>query len=215
MRVKSEAKRQAILAAAAEAFRELGVEATSMSEIAARLGGSKTTLYSYFASKEELVLEILLATGEKHGSAAFDALASCNDVRNGLETFGVEHLRFLTDPDTIAILRLAIAEGGRSDLGRKFHERAFEIFDRKLAAYLRTLIDKGELQNADAQVMAFHLRGLYEAEILYPLLLGATEAASVDELQGMARRAVDAFFRVYGLSEDSARSEVRIKVRRR
>jgi len=197
MRVKSEAKRQAILAAAAEAFRELGVEATSMSEIAARLGGSKTTLYSYFPSKEELVLEILLTTGEKHGSAAFDALSSSDDARTGLETFGMEHLRFITDPDTIAILRLAIAEGGRSDLGRTFYERGLETFERKLAAYIRTLIGKGELQGENAQVMAFHLRALYEAEILYPTLLGATGARSADELQGMARRAVDAFFRVY------------------
>ena len=38
---------------------ELGYERTSMSEIAARLGGSKATLYSYFPSKEELFFGVV------------------------------------------------------------------------------------------------------------------------------------------------------------
>ena len=59
MRVKSEARRQAILDVAAEVFREHGFEHASMSEMTARLGGSKSTLYSYFASKEELFLEVM------------------------------------------------------------------------------------------------------------------------------------------------------------
>ena len=50
MRVKTEEKRQAILEEAAKAFQELGFERTSMSEICARVGGSKATLYNYFAS---------------------------------------------------------------------------------------------------------------------------------------------------------------------
>jgi AcrR family transcriptional regulator len=35
-------------------FEQLGYSAASMSTIAARLGGSKGTLYNYFKSKEEL-----------------------------------------------------------------------------------------------------------------------------------------------------------------
>ena len=44
---------------AATAFSEMGVEETSMSDIGARLGGSKSTIYSYFASKEELVAAVM------------------------------------------------------------------------------------------------------------------------------------------------------------
>ncbi len=43
-----------ILDAAAEVFLEEGFAAASMSAIAARVGGSKGTLYNYFRSKEEL-----------------------------------------------------------------------------------------------------------------------------------------------------------------
>jgi TetR/AcrR family transcriptional repressor of mexJK operon len=47
-------RREAILDVARSVFSEEGYAATSMSSIAARLGGSKGTLYNYFKSKEEL-----------------------------------------------------------------------------------------------------------------------------------------------------------------
>ncbi len=54
MKVRTEARRNVILEAAVALFKELGYERTSMNELAKRLGGSKATLYGYFASKEEL-----------------------------------------------------------------------------------------------------------------------------------------------------------------
>ena len=59
MRVKSEARRQAIIDVAKEAFCRQGFEATSMSEIASRVGGSKATLYNYFRSKEEIFIAVM------------------------------------------------------------------------------------------------------------------------------------------------------------
>ncbi len=54
MKTKTESKRQAILKAAADVFRDVGFERASMEEIRARIGGSKATLYNYFPSKEKL-----------------------------------------------------------------------------------------------------------------------------------------------------------------
>ncbi|HEY8608366.1 MAG TPA: TetR/AcrR family transcriptional regulator [Noviherbaspirillum sp.] len=198
MRVKSDTKRQAILDAAAEGFRELGVERTSMSEIAARVGGSKATLYSYFASKEELVLEILLAIGEQHGKQAYAALKAAPDIRTGLTDFGVGHLKFVTNPDTMAIIRLAIAEGGRSGLGRQFYERGPRQLLLELSIYLQELIDRGELSNGNAAQMACHLKALYEAEIFDQHLFGAIDSKEDTDLEVIARRAVEAFLSLYG-----------------
>src|SRR6201985_3540974 len=47
-------RRELILDVAEAVFLEQGFAAASMSEIAARLGGSKGTLYNYFKSKDEL-----------------------------------------------------------------------------------------------------------------------------------------------------------------
>ena len=64
MRTKTEEKRQAILDVAAATFGELGFERTSMSEICARLGGSKATIYNYFPSKEALFVEVMFQASE-------------------------------------------------------------------------------------------------------------------------------------------------------
>src|SRR5258705_5325413 len=53
-RLDRDARREAILDVAQEVFLEEGFAAASMSTIAARLGGSKGTLYNYFRSKDEL-----------------------------------------------------------------------------------------------------------------------------------------------------------------
>ena len=53
-RLDPDARREAILDVAQEVFLEEGFAAASMSTIAARLGGSKGTLYNYFRSKDEL-----------------------------------------------------------------------------------------------------------------------------------------------------------------
>ena len=49
-----DSRREAILDAAEAVFLEVGFSAASMSMIAARVGGSKGTLYNYFKSKDEL-----------------------------------------------------------------------------------------------------------------------------------------------------------------
>ena len=55
-RGRGDGRRQAILDAADEIFLEAGFQAASMAAIAARVGGSKGTLYNYFPSKEDLFL---------------------------------------------------------------------------------------------------------------------------------------------------------------
>ena len=46
-------KRQQILDVASGLFRQKGFDATSISEINAIVGGSKSTIYSHFSSKED------------------------------------------------------------------------------------------------------------------------------------------------------------------
>lgn len=201
MRLKTEAKRQAILDIAAEAFRELGFEATSMSEIAARLGGSKATLYSYFKSKEEIFLEVLLASGARHGEVAFHELEESDDIRKGLVDFGVRHLAFITKPEPHEMLRLAIAESSRSDLGSQFYERGLAVVLALLSAYLQTLIDRGILRElVDAKTMALQLRALYEAEVTARLLFGYVDMSLDTDLHAMSARAVNVFLSAYAVT---------------
>ena len=60
-----EQKRQAILSEAADLFNNQGTRATTLSDIATRLKLTKTTLYYYVKSKEELIYLCYLASCDK------------------------------------------------------------------------------------------------------------------------------------------------------
>lgn len=68
--------KEAVVAAAAEAFAEAGFLGTSMADIFAKAGVTKGALYFHFASKEDLATEIV--TGEEEAAAKLvqDVLAA-------------------------------------------------------------------------------------------------------------------------------------------
>src|SRR5438477_12466193 len=82
-------RRDAIVAIAREAFSADGYAGTSMSSIAARLGGSQGTLYSYFKSKEELFIAVVQSKCEKiQGMLNQAEIESGGDLRAMLTNFG-------------------------------------------------------------------------------------------------------------------------------
>src|SRR5580700_9454949 len=99
---RSDAKRRAILDVASEVFLAQGYAATSMSEIAGRLGGSKGTLYNYFRSKEELFAAFMVDTCQDPANAIFDNLPPLGaDLRAALIDLGEGLLNFLSGEPTL------------------------------------------------------------------------------------------------------------------
>ena len=138
MKTKTEAKRRAILQAAAEVFGEVGFERASMSEIRARVGGSKATLYNYFPSKEKLFFEVMYQATESELvkiTASLDSEAE--DVRQELLRFGQKLLTALYSPEAIALRRVAIAESGQSDIGKVVFEGATLPMEKHVTEFLR------------------------------------------------------------------------------
>lgn len=58
---RAEARRQEVLAAAAQAFAEHGYTETTIDDIARKLGATKGVIYHYFRSKEEIFVEVRAA----------------------------------------------------------------------------------------------------------------------------------------------------------
>src|SRR5579863_3046254 len=119
MKAKTEAKRLAILKAASDVFREVGFERASMSDIRARIGGSKATLYNYFPSKEKLFFEVMHQAKTHELEETVRALnPASDDLRRELSRFGQEFLTVLYSPEAIAVRHLTIAESRRSESGK-------------------------------------------------------------------------------------------------
>ncbi len=198
MKTKTEAKRQAILQAAAEVFREVGFERASMSEIRARIGGSKATLYNYFPSKEKLFFEVMYqATQLELGAISATLDADTGDLKQQLASFGQKFLAVLYSPQAIAIRRLAIAEAAQSDIGKLVFEGSTVPMEKQVAEFLRRAMKRGILRNADGKIAAMHLLSLLESELLQRVLLGIEVPVKPETLKASVRRAVDVFLSGY------------------
>jgi AcrR family transcriptional regulator len=198
MRVLTEAKRNGILKIASQVFTEMGYEGASMAEIATRVGGSRGTLYRYFPSKERLFLEVVLSTGRRHLEPVFaDLESSAGDVTVTLQRYGEKFLSFLCDPESLAAQRMVIAEAGRSDIGRRFHEAGPKTGQDLTAKYLSAKMDAGILRRADAHVAADHLVALLQAEIMPRCVLGLQATATRGQIKQAVKRAVAVFLAAY------------------
>jgi AcrR family transcriptional regulator len=198
MRVKTDAKRRAILAAAAEVFDEHGFERASMAAVCARAGGSKATLYRYFKSKQHLFVSLMFEQVLENAERVFDTLRPSDDLRRTLERFGVGLLELTLSEKSLAVRRNSIAEGARSGLGVELYERGPKLLWTKMADFLAGEIAAGRLREADTWLMAMHLRGMLEADLVNRALIGAPVDRRPKNLKAHAAAAIGAFLRAYG-----------------
>jgi AcrR family transcriptional regulator len=199
MKTKTEAKRLAILEAAADVFREVGFERASMSEIRARIGGSKATLYNYFPSKEKLFFEVMYHAKELELATITHTLnPDADDPKEELLHFGQRLLAALYSPDAIAIRRLAIAEARQSNIGKIVFEGAMVPIEKQVAEFLRKGMKRGSLRTGDPKTAAMQLLSLLESEFLQRVLLGVLNSVKPEALNSAARRAVETFLSGYG-----------------
>ncbi len=199
MRTRCKIKRQKILEVAAQAFQELGFERTSMDEIRARVGGSKATLYHYFASKDELFFEVVFSAIETEFEATHASLDPNNtSLSAALTTFGEGLLSSIYSPCAIEVRRLIFAEAKRSDLGRIAYERGTQRSHQLLSDFLRVAMAEGKLREADASMAAWHLYGLLDAKLLRRCLLHVQDVVTEDEIKTLVQQAVTVFMAAYG-----------------
>lgn len=196
MRVKTDAKRQAIVSTAWAVFRESGFERATMSEVSERLGGSKATLYGYFKSKEELFEAALEQAVRDNAEESFRQLEAEGDLRTRLLRVARTYLRTRLAADMAAVDRAMILAAERSDLGARLRRSAIEPHWRRLAEAFEREMAAGHLRTADPRLAAQHFRGLIEADLLERTLYGDTTITPA-EIEQALTAGVDAFLRAY------------------
>lgn len=197
MRVKSEAKRSALLQAAREVFLAKGYEASTMADIARLAGGSKATLYSYFPSKEAMFNEIMDQHCSPRFAQAFENLNYQGDLRTALEAFALSLLQAQLAPEMQAILRGVIAESGRSPVGALFYERGPKRGMQRLAQFLAQQMQAGRLYQSDPWQMARHLLALSLSDYQSRALLGLLPRLDEEELAAHVHQAAALFLQLF------------------
>ncbi|MCX7587753.1 TetR/AcrR family transcriptional regulator [Phenylobacterium sp. 58.2.17] len=192
-------RRDGILDVARDCFLADGYAATSMSTIAARLGGSKGTLYNYFKSKEELFEAVMQRQCGALAETLFDVDHDGDDARERLQHFAGKFLTLLLTPESLGIHRVVVGESGRfPELGRMFYDMGPKVILTKIAGYLSDLMDQGVLRRADPFVAAQQFKDLTISGVLQPRTWGVIEGDMTDaEIEDQVNNAVDTFLRAY------------------
>ena len=199
MKVRTEARREAILTEAKRLFMEMGYERATMGELAARLGGSKATLYGYFASKEDLFVAVVEATGETHLSEALAELQLLPTVgmEEGLARFAEKMLSLILQDEALALYRMIVGESGRSDIGDMFMQLGPKRCVEMLTAALRAAMERGDMAPGPADLLALLFLGLVRSETELLTFRRMPPKLGRDEIAAMAQRAMRMFLGGY------------------
>ena len=200
VRVTTDERRNAIIEAAKTVFREDGYERASMTAIAARVGGSKATLYGYFKSKEQLFVAAMLEAVQEQGQVVIDLLDPSEPrIELVLQRFGEAYLEFMMTPGALTVMRAAVAEGTHVASGARLYENGPKRGWEGMKSYFARLREQGAIRAVDPGIAAGHFKGMLEAGIIEPLLFGAKPEL---DPKRAAAAAVDAFLCAYGEQED-------------
>ena len=138
-------RRDAIVAVAEAVFLAQGFAETTMSDVAARAGASKETLYRHFGSKEGLFAEVVSNRARMlrgRLDADFERPDALPEV---LRDFGVTLLEAMTSPEVSALLRIVVAEAPRDPaIGRIFYALGPERTRERLTEFLVAARTRGE-----------------------------------------------------------------------
>lgn len=186
-----------ILAVAREVFWEKGFEGAAMNEVAARLGGSKGTLYAYFDSKEALFAGVITENCAYMGGQLFDAPDDAPLIEK-LTGFARAYTRLITSDFANRLLQILAQESQRRpELGRMFYEAGPAVALERLGAILREATAKGELLVDDPEAAADTLTALCRGKLHLKRMLGQVPEPDEATISRNASRAVEQFLRLY------------------
>ena len=152
-----EAKRHAVLQAAAQLFNERGFHATSLDDIAARLNVTKPTLYYYVKNKDEILLQCVgqglammlegIEASRAAGGRAVDQLVACMQV----------YARIVTQDFGMCLIRVGDEQMPAET--RKELRRLKSAVDQEFRRLVAAGVQEGSLAPCDPKMTAFVIAG--------------------------------------------------------
>lgn len=198
MRTKSDKKRQQILRIASRLFLQHGLEAVSMSQIAAKVGGSKATLYNYFRNKEDLFIEVALDIIRRMTGGTSLTLASSLPLFDKLRILCTEYLKFVLSDESIALYRNVLIYPHRGKIGRESYDRAMRTAWGNVADLIEKAMEDGILKKADPWQAALHLRSLIELDLVDRRLFELDNDIETEEIEKNVELGLALFRSYYG-----------------
>jgi len=140
--------------AALELFGDRGYDGASMAELAERVGIAKPSLYNYFRSKEELLLDLVEAGAREWRERCMEPFATPGSFERQLG----EHLRRVVDfnrerPHVVAVFHMAThhVHGELAERVRAISDGIEAEISAEVVGRIEEAIESGELDLDDAE----------------------------------------------------------------
>jgi AcrR family transcriptional regulator len=199
VRPARDTRREAILDVSKDVFLNEGYAAASMSSIAARLGGSKGTLYNYFKSKEDLFEAYVRRECLSNSDEMMSLLSDSGEPKRVLRTWGLRYLANITSDMKLRAFRMIAAEAERwPEIGRIYYESGPQRGREVLADFLRKASERGELKIKDPMQAAHHFVALCNGRFIYARACNAVPVPTAEEIEAEVDAAIAVFFSAYG-----------------
>lgn len=175
----SNSRRQQILQAARETFKEKGFHAATTSEIARRAGVAEGTIFNHFRTKKELLFALLEPFNAEEVGAFFCQVAGETD-RDKLHLLLENHLLFVKE--NLSLFRILLYES-------QFHPELREQFIKKVVMktlepvekHLSRGIEEGKYRGVDPHIAARAFFGMLTVFVAWSEILQADDFMQFDE----------------------------------
>ncbi|MFA0811558.1 TetR/AcrR family transcriptional regulator C-terminal domain-containing protein [Microbulbifer epialgicus] len=194
---RSELKRQAIIEAAKQAFQELGVQGTSMDELAARAQVSKRTVYNHFASKEALVMYLI---GELWQQAIQSPDCNYNpdsDLHSQLRLLLEQEIKIICNPQYIELNRMAFDHFFHQPEALRKEVEKFKANETGVQCWIKSAVADGRLNQLDLEIASGQIHNLIKGSCFWPQLLQLSDPPTPAEQEALAERTAAMFLSRY------------------
>ncbi|MBX7514300.1 TetR/AcrR family transcriptional regulator [Qipengyuania sp. GH38] len=199
-RPADQAKREAILAAAARSFFEKGFAATSIEQVAADAGVSKVTIYNHFGDKQALfAASVDRECATMRSSLELTSLPT-GTLRQRLTAIAEAMVAFLTRDEMVQFDRRIAAETERDPtIGEAFLQAGPYRMRKAFAGLLDTMVASGELAIDDTSLAVEQFVSMCKGMGDLERRFGRPVDAELERRR--IEGAVDVFCRAYAVEE--------------
>lgn len=198
--VKKGRKFDQVLAGARDVFLADGFEGASVDDIARAAGVSKATLYSYFADKRLLFMEVARTECSRQADRAVEAIDMAQPVERVLTDIANQLVDVVTSGFGQSIFRICVAESDRfPELGREFYESGPKLVRERLVDFFGKAIARGELVIDDLPLAADQFHELCKADLFPRMVFNVARDFTRAEKARVVKGAVQLFLARYGV----------------
>jgi len=194
---RSELKRQAIINAAKQAFQELGVQGTSMDELAARAQVSKRTVYNHFASKEALVMYLIGELWQQATQSPGCDYSPNRDLHSQLRSLLELEIQTICNPQYIELNRMAFDYFFHQPEALRKEMEKFKAYETGVQRWIKSAVADGRLSQLDLEIASGQIHNLIKGSCFWPQLLQLSGPLTPAEQEALAERTAEMFLSRY------------------